>query len=191
MRAASNPLKVHSCTALNWRLSQKAIASLRSRLPMPVPRQLSSRMNQRKCASCWPRSSPSIASEPTIFPSRIASQIWLAGEESRVANSATPLATLPSKKRQSHDDGRNTPRASGLSGRSSPAGSRSSAKFAEPYPRARYPDTAPAPGHRPPVQWRQFAAASHPDGLTPPPPDGYPRALIFATVSCPFAVRGE
>ncbi len=79
------------------------------------------------------------------------------------------------KKRQSHDDGRNTPRASGLSGRSSPAGSRSSAKLAEPYPQARYPDTAPAPGHRPPVQWRQFAAASHPDGLTPPPPDGYPR----------------
>ena len=36
--------------------------------------------------------------QPTIFPSRIASQIWLAGEESRVANSATPLATLPSKK---------------------------------------------------------------------------------------------
>ncbi len=26
-----------------------------------------------------------------------------------MANSATPLATLPSKKRQSHDDGRNTP----------------------------------------------------------------------------------
>ncbi len=50
------------------------------------------------------------------------------------------------KKRQSHDDGRNTPRASGLSGRSSPAGSRSSAKFADRIRKRAIPTLRQRPG---------------------------------------------
>ncbi len=142
---------------------------------MPLPRQLSSRINQRRCASCWPRSSPSIASEPTIFPSRIASQIWLAGEESRVAIPLRRWRPCLQKKRQSHDDGRNTPRASGQSGRSSRLVAGHQRNLRSCIRERAIPTLRQRPGHRPPVQWRQCAAASHPDGLTPPPPGGYPR----------------
>ena len=60
------------------------------------PRTPSSTMNQRRWAMPGPRSSPSIATMPTIRSPCIARQTELPGLPRRPVNSAWPLATIAS-----------------------------------------------------------------------------------------------
>ncbi len=157
---------------------------------MPVPRQLS-RMNaqMRLPAGRGPHHPDS--QQPTIFLRGSPAGSGWPGRKSRVANSATPLATLPSKKRQSHDDGRNTPHVHpGLSGRSSRlvAGHQRNLRA---YPASALSGTLrQRPGIGRQSSGDGCCCVSHPDGLTPPPPDGSP-GVNFRHRIVPLCRQGE